>query len=347
MAIATEPIGSIPRPTALRWAVGRGLSEEDVAALCADAMRDTIERFEATGSPVITDGEQSKPSHTTYPVAGLPLDGMTVPYADGHSRRFPTLSAGPFRYERFAATYLAEARSRTHLPVKQAVVAASALSLLYPEDGIADYSREEFLADLVDEAAADIKRCLGFGANSVQLDFSEARLALALDPSKGMLKSFIELNNEVLDRFSETDRGRLGVHVCAGNSMGSTHSSEVDPAEFLPELFNLGVGRFYLQLAREPDPRRVLASVKESARPHHQVFVGVTTPFSATVESPGLVRDRVLLAAEYVDPSRLGTTDDCGFAPYADDTSISRDVAFAKIRARVEGTHLAGEVLGV
>jgi 5-methyltetrahydropteroyltriglutamate--homocysteine methyltransferase len=346
MAIATEPIGSIPRPTALRWALGRGLGEDDIAALHVDAVRDTIERFEATGSPVITDGEQSKPSHATYPVAGLPLEGTTVPYADGHDRRMPVLSAGPFRYERFAASYLAEARSRTHLPVKQAVVAASALSLLYPEDGIADYSREEFLTDLVDEAAADIKRCLAFGADSVQLDFSEARLALALDSSKGMLKSFIELNNEVLDRFSETDRRRLGVHVCAGNSMGSTHSAEVDPAEFVPELFTLGVGRFYLQLAREPEPRRVLAAVKESARPEHLVFVGVTSPFSATVESPALVRDRVLLAAEYVEPPRLGTCDDCGFAPYADDTTVSRDVAFAKIRARVEGTHLASDVLG-
>jgi 5-methyltetrahydropteroyltriglutamate--homocysteine methyltransferase len=347
MAIATEPIGSIPRPTALRWAVGRGLSEDDVAALRADAVRDTIERFEATGSPVISDGEQSKPSHATYPVAGLPLDGPTVTYADGHTRRLPVLTKGPFRYERFAATYLAEARTRTHLPVKQAVISAAALSQLYPEDGIADYSREEFLADLIDEAAADLKRCLAFGADSVQLDFSEARLALALDPSKGMLKSLIELNNEVLDRFSELDRGRIGVHVCAGNSMGSTHSAEVDPAELLPELFTLGVGRFYLQLAREPEPRRVLEAVKESARPEHLVFVGVTSPFSATVESPSLVRDRVLLAAEYVEPPRLGTTDDCGFAPYADDTSVSRDVAFAKIRARVEGTHLASDVLGV
>jgi 5-methyltetrahydropteroyltriglutamate--homocysteine methyltransferase len=181
----------------------------------------------------------------------------------------------------------------------------------------------------------------------VQLDFSEARLALALDPSKGMLKSLIELNNEVLDRFSELDRRRIGVHVCAGNSMGSTHSAEVDPAELVPELFTLGVGRFYLQLAREPEPRRVLEAVKESARPEHLVFVGVTSPFSATVESPSLIRDRVLLAAEYVEPPRLGTTDDCGFAPYADDTSVSRDVAFAKIRARVEGTHLASDVLGV
>jgi 5-methyltetrahydropteroyltriglutamate--homocysteine methyltransferase len=43
----------------------------------------------------------------------------------------------------------------------------------------------------------------------------------------------------------------------------------------------------------------------------------------------------------------LGTCDDCGFAPFADDTSTSRDIAFAKIRARVEGTALAASQLGL
>ena len=43
---------------------------------------------------------------------------------------------------------------------------------------------------------------------------------------------------------------------------------------------------------------------------------------------------------------QLGTTDDCGFAPFADDTSTARATAFAKIRARVEGTQLASAQLG-
>jgi len=36
-----------------------------------EAVRETILSFEATGSPVITDGEQSKPSFATYPIHGL------------------------------------------------------------------------------------------------------------------------------------------------------------------------------------------------------------------------------------------------------------------------------------
>ena len=55
----------------------------------------------------------------------------------------------------------------------------------------------------------------------------------------------------------------------------------------------------------------------------------------------------VLEAAEFIDIERLGVTDDCGFSPFGDDTSTSRDIAFAKIRARVAGTLLAEKELGV
>ena len=64
------------------------------------------------------------------------------------------------------------------------------------------------------------------------------------------------------------------------------------------------------------------------------------------VETPEEVRDRVLEAAEFIPLDQLGTTDDCGFSPFGDDTSTARDTAFAKIRARVEGTALAARQLG-
>jgi 5-methyltetrahydropteroyltriglutamate--homocysteine methyltransferase len=54
----------------------------------------------------------------------------------------------------------------------------------------------------------------------------------------------------------------------------------------------------------------------------------------------------VLEAAACIPLAQLGTTDDCGFSPFSDDTSTTRDTAFAKIRARVAGTALAAERLG-
>ncbi|MGV9724143.1 cobalamin-independent methionine synthase II family protein [Nocardia beijingensis] len=351
MSIPTEPIGSIPRPHDLLAAMA---DESGDAAALAELQRravaETIRKLEELGSPVVTDGEQTKPSFATYPIAGLDNlapDGAVIPFADGHQRQLPRLTSGPFRYAAHAADYLRAAQQHATVPVKQAVIAPSALSLLYPADGIEGYPREQFLADLVDAAEADIRGCLDAGAHLVQLDFTEGRLSLKLDPSGGVLDQFIELNNTVLERFSEAERARIGVHTCPGGDQDSTHSLDVDYVQLLPKLLQLRVGAFYLQFASEPDPEKVLAVVAEHLPAEARVFIGVTDPIDPQVETPEQVRDRVLLAARFLPVDRLGTCDDCGFSPFADDTSTSRETAFAKIRARIEGTALASTELRV
>jgi 5-methyltetrahydropteroyltriglutamate--homocysteine methyltransferase len=348
MEILTEPIGSIPRSPELLRAMA-GSQAQVLESAYSDALRDTIQRFEQTGSPVITDGEQTKPSFATYPLSGLnnlAPDGVTIPFADGHVRQLPRLTQGPFRYGVHADSYVKAARTYTRLPIKQAVISASALSLLYPATGIPDYSREAFTADLINEAHADIRGALDSGAASVQIDFTEGRLSLKLDPSGNLLRNFVALNNQVLDGFTAEEQLRIGVHVCPGGDHDSTHSADVDYAGLLPDLFQMNVGRFYLQMASEPDRKRVLRLVSQLLKPHQVVFVGVIDPINPIVETAVQVRDRVLEAASFLPVAQLGTTDDCGFAPFADDTSTARDIAFSKIRARVEGTALASRELG-
>lgn len=353
MPIPTEPIGSIPRTADLLVAMGSHaavrISAEQLKIAEESALRDTISRLEEIGSPVITDGEQTKPSFATYPLVGLHLasGGVVIPFADGHTRQLPKLTAAPFRYGVHAVSYLKAAQRHAHRPVKQAVISASALSLIYPQGGIDGYSQGKFLEDLTCEAERDIRECLEAGAACVQIDFTEGRLALKLDPSGGLLKAFIDLNNRVLDRFNATERQRIGVHTCPGGDHDSTHSANVDYLGLLPSLFRLNVGRFYIQLASEVDRRRVLNTIRDLLKPGQILFVGVTDPITPKVESPEVVRDRVLEAAEFVPLESLGTTNDCGFSPFADDTSTSRDTAFAKIKSRVEGTAMAAKVLGV
>ena len=352
MPIPTEPIGSIPRPAELLAAMRARaeISDDQFHAAEEAALRDTIKRMEETGSPVITDGEQTKPSFATYPLTGLTnlaADGVTIPFADGHTRQLPRLTAGPFRYGVHAVTYLKAAQRYARRPVKQSVISASALSLLYPQNGVSGYPREAFLKDLLAEAERDIRECLDAGAHCAQIDFTEGRLALKLDPSGGLLNSFVDLNNGVLDRFTAADRQRIGVHTCPGGDQDSTHSADVDYLGLLPALFRLNVGRFYVQLASEPARPRVLSSIRKLLKPGQTLFIGVTDPINRRIETPEEVRDRVLEAGELIPVESLGTTDDCGFSPFADDTSTSRDTAFAKIRARVEGTALASEALAV
>jgi 5-methyltetrahydropteroyltriglutamate--homocysteine methyltransferase len=349
MNIPTEPIGSIPRPLRLVEAfAAHDCDDPQLDSLYEEAIRDTLGRFEATGSPVITDGEQRKyHNFGTYCVDGLENmapDGFKLPFIT-HTRRWPRLTHGPFRYKRYADMFLEFARARTSLPVKQAVIAPSAISLMYPADGVPGYTREEFLADVVAEHEKEIRRCLEKGAHKVQVDFTEGRLAVKLDRTGALLESFINLNNLGVARFSAAERQLIGVHTCPGADRDSTHSADVDYADLLPMLFELNVGNFYIALAGEPDRVRVLKIIQEHMQPGHRIFVGVVNPIDPRIETPEEVRDRILEAAEYIPIDRLGTTDDCGFSPFSDDTSTSRDTAFAKIRSRIVGTALAEQTI--
>jgi 5-methyltetrahydropteroyltriglutamate--homocysteine methyltransferase len=127
MTIPTEPIGSIPRPLTLLEAISRyGSANPILEPLYEEAVRETIEQFEATGSPVVTDGEQRKyHNFATYCVEGLPNtapDGFRLPFAAGHIRRWPRLTAGPFRFLMFGYDFLDRALKYAHVPVKQAVI---------------------------------------------------------------------------------------------------------------------------------------------------------------------------------------------------------------------------------
>jgi 5-methyltetrahydropteroyltriglutamate--homocysteine methyltransferase len=350
--IPTEPIGSIPRPAHLLEAMARAGSDDPaLEPLYRAAIRDTVERFEATGSPVITDGEQRKyHNFWTYCVHGLSNtspDGFKIPFSAGHVRRMPRLTSGPFRYKRYADAYLAEALPHATRPIKQAVISPSALSLMYPSEGIAGYSRQQFLEDLLAEHLGEIRRCFARGAYKVQIDFTEGRLAMKIDPTGALLHSFIDLNNLALSQLSAEERARTGVHTCPGGDRDSTHSADVDYAELLPSLFELKAGNFYIALAGERDRPRVLQIIRKYMKPGHTVFAGVVAPIDPRVETPEEVRDRTLEAAAYIPPDQLGTTDDCGFSPFCDDVSTTRDTAFAKITARVRGTALASAALGL
>ncbi len=348
--IPTEPIGSIPRPLPLIEAIAaKGGTDPSLDPLYEEAIQDTIERFEATGSPVITDGEQRKyHSFWTYCVQGLPntaADGFKIPFSAGHVRRMPRLTSGPLRYHTYADRYLDVALKYAHRPVKQAVIAPSALSLMYPADDIPGYSRDQFIADLLSEHETEVRNCLRNGAWKVQIDFTEARLAIKIDPTGELLHRFIDLNNLALSRFSPEDRTRIGVHTCPGSDRDSTHSGDVDYAALLPSLFELMAGSFYVALAGEPNRTRVLKIIRDNLKPEQMVFVGVINPIDQHIETPQEVRDRIMEAVEFIPVAQLGTCDDCGFSPFCDDTTTTRETAFAKIRARVEGTELASALI--
>ena len=380
MGLPTENVGSLPRSSALQAATkaydAGSIAHEALVAVQDDACRDSILRMEATGAPIVSDGEQHQSSFATYPLldtlAGTGMAEKLAPggqhfaiFADGHARQLPRLVDGRFRYRTYASSYVEKAVRIATRPLKQAVIAPSMLALLYPLDGRVDsYARRQFLADICDECERDIRGCFAAGATRVSLDFTEGRLACRCDPrnpwtGRGMLSSFVELNNRVLNRFTPEERRNIGVHTCPGGDCDSTHSADVDYADLLPTLFQLNAGYFLMQMSSETDRDRVYRLVGEHSREDADgvpqvCFVGVTSPLDPRVETPDEVADQLVRAARWIPKERLGSTDDCGFSPFSMDEKPrhgspdrARDTAFAKIAARVEGTRIASRRLGL
>lgn len=380
MPIPTENVGSLPRPMRLQQAIAaydRGeITKEQLGAEQDTAARDSVERMEATGSQIVSDGEQRASSFATYPLAdtlagtgladNLAGDGQYFAiFDDGHHRQLPRLTGGPFRYRTYAADLLEQSAPYATKPLKQAVIAPSMLYLLYPLTGeLEGYSREQFLADLCDEAEKDIRKAFAAGAVRVSIDFTEGRLAGKKDArnpwtNENLLETFIALNNRVIDRFTAQERRDIGIHTCPGGDMDSVHSKEVDYAELLPSLFRMNAGYFLIQVASEQDKERVYRLIGESIRTDADgvkqvAFIGVIDPLNPTVETPEAVAADLVAAARHIPVDQLGATDDCGFSPFSIDEKprhgspdFARDIAFQKISAREAGAMLAAQQLGV
>jgi methionine synthase II (cobalamin-independent) len=380
MPIPTELVGSLPRPMQLQQAYadydeGKIAFEELQAAQDA-AAEDSIKRLEATGEPIVTDGEQRESSFATYNLTdtlagtgladGLAGDGQFFAiFDDGHHRQLPRITKGPFRYKTYASEYVAKNKQIASHPVKQAVISPSMMMLLYPLEGEIDgYPREQFLEDCVNEAEKDIRQCFDAGAVRVSVDFTEGRLANKNDSrnpwtGKNMLQEFIDLNNRLFARFSPEERKNIGIHTCPGGDCDSVHSKEVPYEMLLEHMFDMNAGYFLIQCASEADRETVYELCgkyrRDDADGVAQVcFMGVINPLTPDVETPEHVRDELLTAAKHIPVASLGATDDCGFSPFSRDVKprhgspdFARDVAMEKISNRLQGARMASEELGV
>jgi methionine synthase II (cobalamin-independent) len=378
--IPTEPVGSLPRPTKLQQAYAKfdagEIDEADLEKEQDVAVKDSIERFEATGSPIISDGEQRWSSFATYPIAttlaGTGLAPSLGPggqffaiFADGHGRQLPKLERGPFAYNQHAADSLKKSIAYASKPMKQAVIAPSMLALLYPlKDPVEGYSREDFEAALIDECEKDIRGAFAAGAARVSVDFTEGRLATREDSRNpwtgaGLLPHFIELNNRVMARFTAEERKNIGIHTCPGGDRDSVHSADVPYNNLLGSMFDINAGYFLIQLASERDKDPVFESIGQHLRSDadgvtQMAYIGTTVTQSPRVESAQEIADTLIRAANFIAKEQIGSTDDCGFSPFSIDEKpnhgspdYAREVAFDKIKSRVEGSRLAAEKLGL
>ncbi|KAF8753018.1 5-methyltetrahydropteroyltriglutamate-homocysteine S-methyltransferase [Rhizoctonia solani] len=392
MPIPTEVVGSLPRPSWLQQAFGdydQGkITYEELQKYQDKACEDSIQLMVAAGEPVVTDGEQRASSFATYPLTdtlggtglakNLVADGQYFAlyvelrhimtrsahghnsFDDGHHRQLPRLTGGPFRYKTYASDYLQKSSKGVSAPMKTVNgLRNSSRSVLTSR-----LHEEQFLSDLCDECEKDVRQAFNAGAVRVSIDFTEGRLASKNDPrnpwtGRNMLKSFVDLNNRVIDRFTPEERKNIGIHTCPGGDCDSVHSFDVPYESLLPSMFKMNVGYFLIQCASEIEKEKVYKlvgdNIRKDANGVKQVaFIGVTNPLNPTVETPEQVADALVVASKYISKDQLGATDDCGFSPFSIDSKpkhgspdYARDIAFMKITARIKGAKIASERLGV
>ena len=122
----------------------------------------------------------------------------------------------------------------------------------------------------------------------------------------------------------------------------------------------MNAGYFLIQLASEADKTSVYKQIAQSLRSDangvsQKAFIGVIDPLNPKVETPEEVCERLVEAAHIIGKDKIGATDDCGFSPFSIDVKpkhgqgpdFARDIAFQKIKARIEGAKLASEKLGI
>ena len=147
------------------------------------------------------------------------------------------------------------------------------------------------------------------------------------------------------DSFNESVDGLDGVF--------STHLCFSDYDLFFPAIESMtGCKQFCVGFANYDS--RELGTTEED-RPGYRVIskfrdlpyepalgLGVLDIHTDFIESPELVRDRILYAVDvFDDPARVHVTPDCGLR------TRSWEVAYEKLRAMVEGTELAKSSLGL
>jgi methionine synthase II (cobalamin-independent) len=137
------------------------------------------------------------------------------------------------------------------------------------------------------------------------------------------------------------------------------HSADVPYNNLLPEMFTINAGYFLIQLASEREKDPVYESIGKNLRTDadgvtQMAYIGVINPGNPRVEGAQEVADRLVRAADFIPKEQLGSTDDCGFSPFSIDEKpnhgspdFARDVAFQKIKNRVDGTKMAAEKLGL
>jgi 5-methyltetrahydropteroyltriglutamate--homocysteine methyltransferase len=306
---------------------------------------------ENAGLDVVYDGEQQRTE----------MYDWAVTHADGFARRGSVRAFDNKYYTKAAVVGPIFLRAPYHNAEFSYLVSVADAELKVPMTGaytIADWSFDERYdvdSDLR-EPAHDRRRKRKQARRDFVLDVARNLIRPNLEALIGLGARWIQVDEpgasteaDELDLFVDS----FNASVEGLNAMFSTHLCFSDYNLFFPAIERMSQCRQFAVGFANYDSRELGTS--DDARPGYQVIkkfrdlpykpalgLGVLDIHSDFIESPELVRDRVLYAVKvFGDPRRIHVTPDCGLR------TRSWPVAYEKLQNMTAGVQLARAALGI
>ena len=338
--LATTVIGSYPQPD---WLVDRdrlrsslpprvrarelwrvpepylGEAQDDATALA-------IADQERAGVDIVSDGEIRRESYSNRfatALEGLDIDNPAmVPGRAGGMNAVPRVVGNVFRTRPVEVDDLRFLRSRTDRTIKITLPGPFTMSQQAANEAYDDEA--ELAMDLAVAVNEEVRDLFAAGADIVQID--EPWLQSRADKARAFALPAI-------DRALDGVTGTTALHTCFGYA--HVVHDRPDGYPFLAELADCAADAIAVEAAQPNLDLRALEPIAGKT-----VIVGVLDlSDDAPVETPEQVAGRIEAALQVIPPERLQVGPDCGMK------YLSREVAFAKLRALAEGARIVRERL--
>jgi len=332
MLFPCQEIGSLRKPSwLLEYVKQNKVSEEEKEKVRNDAAFLNIKLLEDIGLDIVYDGEVRRVEMYEYPIRhiiGFVFAGEVRSFDNKYYKKARCLNRVMLRENYHLKEFLfvkEHAKKDVKIPITGAYT-------------LADWSYNEYYnskEDFVMELARSVVRPLildlvRHGARIIQID----EPAATTHPSEMHL--VVEATNECIKGID----AKFIMHICySGNEYRALipYAMDMDIHQFALEFAN----RDTWNLGLDDDSRkgyRVLKEFKEYGY-NKEIGLGVVDVHVNNIESPELVRDRILYAANILGAEKIYVNPDCGLR------TRSRDVAVSKLRSMVQGAMLARSAL--
>ena len=376
--ILTTHTGSLPRPKPLIDLVmnrerGEMIDAAAFEAETAKAIDDIVAQQVAAGIDVVSDGEMSKPSYTTYirhRVSGIEPDPRAaekgrdimvgrdlLAHPDFARRRnfsdapFPGC-IGPARYkdrselDRDIANLKSAAGKSNPTDVfmtapSPGILTRFIINLHYP-------SEDAYVEALADVMKTEYRAIVEAGL-VLQIDapdLASARNNQHRDLTDDQFRRIAERNIAAINAATEglpADRMRL--HICWGNYEGP-HTHDLPLLKIIDLAFKARPQAISIEAAN-PRHDHEWEDLEEIDIPDDKILIpGVIDSTTNFVEHPRLVAQRIGRYAGVIDRERLIAGVDCGFGTAVrSDPMVADSIVWAKLRALSEGAAIASKRL--